>query len=303
MPLSQRIGGPGEGFKVAMATLDVFRSTVGAAALGFARRALDEALGRAVVAPALRRAPGRPPAHARPRSPRWRPRSTPRRSSSTAPPGRRTAAPPRVTREAAMAKMHATEAAQGVIDKAVQIFGGLGVTKGVKVEELYREIRALRIYEGATRGAEDRHRPRAAEAPSPAAGEGCAEGRVRRWRLTRTASPTRPLRAGEVSTMSYTAHVDTFARDNLPPREQWPDFLFTRPELQYPERLNCVHALPRPLGRGGPGRRALPYRRRPRRLTYARAPGAGEPHRQRPRRATSASCRATACCCARPTTR
>jgi acyl-CoA dehydrogenase len=56
----------------------------------------------------------------------------------------------RVTREAAMAKMFATEAAQQVIDRAVQIFGGLGVTKGVKVEELYREIRALRIYEGAT---------------------------------------------------------------------------------------------------------------------------------------------------------
>jgi acyl-CoA dehydrogenase len=56
----------------------------------------------------------------------------------------------RVTREAAMAKMYATEAAQSVIDKAMQIFGGLGVTKGVKVEELYREIRALRIYEGAT---------------------------------------------------------------------------------------------------------------------------------------------------------
>ena len=56
----------------------------------------------------------------------------------------------RITREAAMAKLHATEAAQGVIDKAVQIHGGAGVTKGVKVEELYREIRALRIYEGAT---------------------------------------------------------------------------------------------------------------------------------------------------------
>jgi acyl-CoA dehydrogenase len=56
----------------------------------------------------------------------------------------------RVTSEAAMAKMHATEAAQRVIDRAVQLFGGQGVTKGVKVEELYREIRALRIYEGAT---------------------------------------------------------------------------------------------------------------------------------------------------------
>ena len=57
---------------------------------------------------------------------------------------------PRVTREAAMAKMHATESAQAVIDRAVQIFGGMGVTVGVKVEELYREVRALRIYEGAT---------------------------------------------------------------------------------------------------------------------------------------------------------
>ena len=82
---------------------------------------------------------------------------------------------PRVTREAAMAKMHATETAQQVIDKAMQIFGGLGVTRGVKVEELYREIRALRIYEGATevqkiviarellKGAEAAPLPRAAE--------------------------------------------------------------------------------------------------------------------------------------------
>ena len=62
--------------------------------------------------------------------------------------------------------------------------------------------------------------------------------------------------------MSYTAHVDSFARDNLPPREQWPEFLLHAPELQYPERLNCVHALPRPLDRGGPGRRALPHRPR-----------------------------------------
>ena len=74
----------------------------------------------------------------------------PRRCWSIAPPGPRTQGAARVTREAAMAKMFATEAAQRVIDRAVQIFGGLGVTKGVKVEELYREIRALRIYEGAT---------------------------------------------------------------------------------------------------------------------------------------------------------
>jgi acyl-CoA dehydrogenase len=87
----------------------------------------------------------------------------------------------RITREAAMAKMHATEAAQGVIDKAVQIFGGLGVTRGVKVEELYREIRALRIYEGATEVqkviiAREVMRSAAVQSPLPARGERAAEG-------------------------------------------------------------------------------------------------------------------------------
>ena len=149
VPLSQRIGGPGEGFKVAMATLDVFRSTVGAAALGLARRALSEALRHA----ASRKLFGAPLGDLQMTQASLADMATGvdsaallvYRAAWTKDQGA-----PRVTREAAMAKMHATETAQGVIDKAVQIFGGLGVTKGVKVEELYREIRALRIYEGAT---------------------------------------------------------------------------------------------------------------------------------------------------------
>jgi acyl-CoA dehydrogenase len=149
VPLSQRVGGSGDGFRVAMATLDVFRSTVGAAALGLARRALDEALHHA----SSRKLFGAPMGELQ----------LTQASLADMATGVDTAAllvyraawtkdqgAERVTREAAMAKMHATEEAQRVIDRAVQIFGGLGVTKGVKVEELYREIRALRIYEGAT---------------------------------------------------------------------------------------------------------------------------------------------------------
>lgn len=149
VPLTKRIGNPGEGFKVAMATLDVFRSTVGAASLGFARRAMDEALRHA----ASRHLFGAPLADLQMTQAALADMATGvdaaallvYRAAWTKDQGAA-----RVTREAAMAKMHATETAQGVIDKAVQIFGGLGVTKGVKVEELYRENRALRIYEGAT---------------------------------------------------------------------------------------------------------------------------------------------------------
>ena len=149
IPADAIIGEPGEGFRIGMETLNLFRVTVGAAALGFARRALDEALG-------------------------W---ATNRRL------GTATLADNPVTqakladmatsidasalliyraawqqdvggtdhrRAAAMAKLHATESAQAVIDAAVQMHGGAGVTRGVKVEELYRDIRALRIYEGAS---------------------------------------------------------------------------------------------------------------------------------------------------------
>ena len=149
VPASALIGKAGEGFKIAMSVLDVFRSTVGAAALGFARRALDESVTRVherelfgaplfdlqmvqghiadmaldVDAAAL----------------------LIYRAAWTKDSGA-----PRVTREAAMAKLYATDRAQEVIDKAVQLHGGDGVRKGHIVESLYREIRALRIYEGAS---------------------------------------------------------------------------------------------------------------------------------------------------------
>lgn len=149
LPQSALIGQPGQGFRIAMAVLDVFRSTVGAAALGFARRALDESLSRSrsrelfgasladlqmvqghladmalnVDAAAL----------------------LVYRAAWTKDQGAE-----RVTREAAMAKLFATDKAQEVIDQAVQLHGGDGVRKGHIIESLYREIRALRIYEGAS---------------------------------------------------------------------------------------------------------------------------------------------------------
>jgi acyl-CoA dehydrogenase len=149
VPITSRLGQPGEGFKVAMATLDIFRATVGAAALGFARRAFDETLERA----ATRKLFGAPLSDLQLTQAAIADSATEvdaaallvYRAAWT-----KDAGAARVTREAAMAKMFATEAAQRVIDRAVQLHGGLGVTKGVKVEELYREIRALRIYEGAT---------------------------------------------------------------------------------------------------------------------------------------------------------
>lgn len=149
LPAGALIGAPGEGFRIAMSVLDVFRATVGAAALGMARRALDETLARA----SSRRLFGAPladldmvQAHVADSALEidaaallvYRAAWTKDRGAA------------RISREASMAKLFATESAQKVIDRAVQIHGGDGVRRGSKVEELYREIRALRIYEGAS---------------------------------------------------------------------------------------------------------------------------------------------------------
>ncbi|MBN9508145.1 MAG: acyl-CoA dehydrogenase family protein [Alphaproteobacteria bacterium] len=143
------LGQPGEGFRIAMATLDIFRTSVGAAALGFARHALTEALARAKVRRMFGATLGELPlAQAKLADMALRVDASAllvyRAAWARDVQGRR------ITREAAMAKLHATEAAQRVIDDAVQLFGGLGVTRGTAVESLYREIRALRIYEGAS---------------------------------------------------------------------------------------------------------------------------------------------------------
>jgi len=149
VPASALIGCGGDGFKIAMATLDVFRTSVGAAALGFARRALDETLKRA----AGRHLFGAPLADLQMVQGHLADMALEidaaalliYRAAWTKDMGAA-----RVTREAAMAKLFATEAAQRVIDNAVQIHGGDGVRSGHPVETLYREIRALRIYEGAS---------------------------------------------------------------------------------------------------------------------------------------------------------
>jgi acyl-CoA dehydrogenase len=149
VPLASRLGAGGEGFKVAMATLDIFRATVGAAALGFARRALFETVHRATT----RKLFGAPLGELQMTQAAIADSASDVEASALLvyrAAWAKDQGAARVTREAAMAKMFATEAAQRAIDRAVQIHGGLGVTKGVKVEELYREIRALRIYEGAT---------------------------------------------------------------------------------------------------------------------------------------------------------
>jgi acyl-CoA dehydrogenase len=143
------LGNLGEGFKLAMRTLDIFRASVAAAALGFARRAADEALGRARE----RRMFGATLADLQLTQAKLGDMATAIDAAALltyrAAWLRDVRGEP-TTKEAAMAKMTATESAQRVIDGAVQIFGGLGVTRGQVVERLYREIRALRIYEGAT---------------------------------------------------------------------------------------------------------------------------------------------------------
>jgi acyl-CoA dehydrogenase len=149
LPASALLGERGKGFAQAMATLDVFRTTVGAAALGFARRALDEATERA-----LTRRLGAGTLADNPITQSKLAEMVLDVDASALLVYRaawlRDVAGQRNSREAALAKLHATDSAQSVIDKAVQIFGGLGVTHGVPVERLYREIRALRIYEGAS---------------------------------------------------------------------------------------------------------------------------------------------------------
>lgn len=149
VPAAAMIGGPGEGFRIAMSVLDVFRSTVAAAALGFARRAFDEAVARAKS----RELFGAPMSELQMVQGHIADmaldidaaallvyRAAWLKDSGAA----------RVSREAAMAKLFSTDRAQAVIDKAVQIHGGDGVRKGHVMERLYREIRALRIYEGAS---------------------------------------------------------------------------------------------------------------------------------------------------------
>ena len=143
------VGAAGDGFRVAMATLDVFRTTVGAAALGLARRALDEALGWV----GEREVFGRPLADHQLTRQKLAEMAVDVDAAALlvyraawaldVPGGRR-------TRESSMAKYHATEAAQRVIDRAVQLFGGRGVLADHPVEALYREVRAMRIYEGAS---------------------------------------------------------------------------------------------------------------------------------------------------------
>ena len=149
VPADALLGAEGEGFKIAMRTLDIFRASVAAAAVGLARRALDLAIGHA-------------------RSRRMFGGTLADREIARATLGematqvdaaalltyraawRRDVQHASTTREAAMAKMAATESAQQVIDAALQMHGGLGLKKGERIEQLYREIRALRIYEGAT---------------------------------------------------------------------------------------------------------------------------------------------------------
>jgi acyl-CoA dehydrogenase len=146
--VSQRLGAESEGFKIAMRTLDVFRTPVAGAAVGFAQRALDEALAhaahRALFGKTLADFQLTQAALADMATGIDAARLLTYRAAWLRDSGQR------ATREVAMAKMTATETAQQVIDRAVQLFGGRGVVRGEVVERLYRDIRALRIYEGAT---------------------------------------------------------------------------------------------------------------------------------------------------------
>ncbi len=149
VPKSKLLGKAGGGFKVSMATLDIFRTTVGAAAMGLARRALSDAIQRTKD----RHLFGAPLHNLQLVQGMLADSAVDIDTSALLiyrAAWTKDTKDQRVTREAAMAKLHATETAQHVIDRAIQIFGGMGVVQGVKVEQLYREVRSLRIYEGAT---------------------------------------------------------------------------------------------------------------------------------------------------------
>jgi acyl-CoA dehydrogenase len=148
VPASSRLGEPGQGFKIAMATLDVFRTSVAAAALGFARHALDLAVERATS----RRLFGQALGDLQLTQAKLARMATDLDASTllTYRAAWQRDRGDNVTGAAAMAKLHATETAQRTIDDALQIHGGLGVVRHHPVERLYREIRALRIYEGAS---------------------------------------------------------------------------------------------------------------------------------------------------------
>ena len=254
-PPNRVVGEPGKGLKVALATLDVFRSTVGAAALGFARRALDEALahvssrqifGQALQDFQLTQARIAEMATAIDASALLVYRAAWTRDNGA----------PRVTREAAMAKMFATEAAQRVIDDAVQLLGGRGVVAGHPVEQLYREIRSLRIYEGTT---EVQQLVIAAQV-------------LEAWSKTAKTDGLRQADCG---------HVDTFCADHLPPPELWPVRDWTGiPELAYPPRLNCAdELLDQTVARGIGDRPVFQFPGGS--WTYRAADRDVEPHRQR----------------------
>jgi len=149
VPEAALLGTEGEGFMLAMRTLDIFRASVAAAALGFARRALHESVGRARARPMFGAKLGDLDI-ARMKLGEMATAIDAAALLTYRAAWLRDAKGKRTTSEAAMAKLTATENAQQVIDAAVQLFGGLGVTRGQTVERLYREIRALRIYEGAT---------------------------------------------------------------------------------------------------------------------------------------------------------
>ena len=149
LPSTAMIGTLGQGFKIAMSVLDVFRSTVAAAALGFARRALDESLDRVTT----RHVQGAPLFDLQMAQGHIADMALDIDAAALLvyrAAWSKDSGAPRVTREAAMAKLFATDQAQVIIDKAVQLHGGDGVKSGETVEKLYREIRALRIYEGAS---------------------------------------------------------------------------------------------------------------------------------------------------------